>query len=70
MREYADRFLVHWDKIDPSGDPIGHLVQDAPHWIVIGALTGFFRIVSSHTLFSEDFFHFAPLLCLVSISIL
>ncbi len=37
VREYPSCFLIHWDKVDPS-DPIGHLVEDAPHWILIGIL--------------------------------
>ena len=35
VREYPAYFLVHWDKVDPS-DLIGHLIEDAPHWIFIG----------------------------------
>ena len=34
IREYDDKFLVHTDKIDPRQDPIGHLVQDAPEFLV------------------------------------
>ena len=37
VREYPSCFSVHWDKVDPS-DLIGHLVEDAPHWIFIGIL--------------------------------
>jgi len=37
IREYSDYFLIHWDKVDPS-DPVGHLIQDAPHWIIISAI--------------------------------
>ena len=34
IREYEDKFLVHSDKIDPRKDPVGHLVQDAPEFLV------------------------------------
>jgi hypothetical protein len=40
VREYADRYAVHWDFVDPSVDPVGHLIYDAPHWLVIGAIAG------------------------------
>jgi hypothetical protein len=30
IREYADRYTVHWDHIDPSVDFLGHMVVDAP----------------------------------------
>ncbi len=52
IREFDDHFLVHWDKVDPS-DPIGHLVQDAPHWIGIGALV-LIGIVAVGLALSED----------------
>ena len=32
IREYTGCYLVLWDKIDPSNF-IGHLLEDAPHWI-------------------------------------
>lgn len=38
VREFAEHFLVHWDWRDPSLDPIGHLVQDAPHILVLFSL--------------------------------
>jgi len=34
IREYNDKFLVHTDRIDPRKDPIGHLVHDAPEFLV------------------------------------
>ena len=34
IREYADKFLVHNDRIDPRKDPVGHLVYDAPEVLV------------------------------------
>ena len=43
IREYPLYYLVHWDLADPS-DPIRHLIQDAPHWLVmigVAALLGF-----------------------------
>lgn len=34
IREYNDKFLVHTDKVDPREDPIGHLIHDAPEFLV------------------------------------
>lgn len=34
IREYDDKFLVHVDKADPRKDPLGHLVLDAPEFLV------------------------------------
>ena len=34
IREYDDKFLVHIDKIDPRKDPLGHLIVDAPEFLV------------------------------------
>ena len=41
IREYDDKFLVHTDKIDPRIDPMGHLVKDAPEFL-IGLACGIF----------------------------
>ncbi len=41
IREYDDKFLVHTDKIDPRVDPVGHLVKDAPEFLV-GLACGIF----------------------------
>lgn len=32
--EYDEKYLVHMDKIDPREDPIGHLIVDAPEYLV------------------------------------
>lgn len=34
IREYDDKFLVHMDKVDPRKDPMGHLIHDAPEFLV------------------------------------
>lgn len=34
IREYDDYYSVHSDKVDPRYDPIGHLVVDAPEYLV------------------------------------
>ena len=41
IREYDDKFLVHTDRIDPRKDPMGHLVRDAPEFL-IGLACGIF----------------------------
>lgn len=34
IREYEDKYLVHMDKVDPRTDPLGHLIHDAPEFLV------------------------------------
>lgn len=34
VREYDDYYTVHTDKVDPAKDPLGHLIVDAPEYIV------------------------------------
>lgn len=34
-REYNLAYGLHWDNRDPSLDPLGHLIEDAPHWLII-----------------------------------
>lgn len=34
IREYDDKFLVHTDRVDPRRDPVGHLVKDAPEFLI------------------------------------
>lgn len=34
IREYDDKFLVHTDRVDPRKDPMGHLIYDAPEFLV------------------------------------
>ena len=37
--EFQDSYWVHWDKVDPLTNPIGHIAEDAPHWgSVLGVL--------------------------------
>ena len=36
IREYKEGFEVHWDKVDPRKDPLGHLAKDAPELLVLG----------------------------------
>jgi hypothetical protein len=38
VKEYAEIFLTHWDKESAVRNPLGHLVKDAPHWIVLGGI--------------------------------
>jgi hypothetical protein len=34
IREYDNYYSVHSDKIDPANDPFGHLIADAPEYLV------------------------------------
>jgi hypothetical protein len=34
IREYKDYLIVHMDKVDPGKDPLGHLLVDAPEYLV------------------------------------
>ena len=34
IREYKDYLIVHMDKVDPRKDPLGHLLIDAPEYLV------------------------------------
>jgi len=49
IREYDDKFLVHTDKIDPRKDPLGHLLYDAPEFLVglVCALVGGSKVSSN-----------------------
>lgn len=39
IREYDKYYSVHTDKISPTNDPLGHLIADAPEYLV-GILSG------------------------------
>jgi hypothetical protein len=41
IRDYGSYYSVHSDKINPSDDPLGHLIVDAPEYL-IGILSGIF----------------------------
>src|ERR671918_1625644 len=34
IRDYGDYYTVHIDNIDPRKDPLGHLIIDAPEFLV------------------------------------
>ena len=38
IREYEDYYSVHMDKVDPRINPIGHLLKDAPEYIISGIM--------------------------------
>ena len=38
IREYEDYYSVHMDKVDPRINPIGHLLKDAPEYIICGIM--------------------------------
>ena len=39
IREYDNYYSVHSDKISPINDPLGHIIADAPEYLV-GILSG------------------------------
>jgi hypothetical protein len=38
VKEYAQNFLAHWDKESAVRNPLGHLLRDAPHWVILGGV--------------------------------
>lgn len=35
LKVYGNEFYrIHWDTKDPNKNPVGHLLYDAPHWLV------------------------------------
>ena len=38
IREYDDYYSIHMDKIDPRIDPAGHLLIDAPEYLISSIL--------------------------------
>lgn len=40
VKEFADRYEVHWDRVAPTESLLGHVVADAPHWLLVGGLLG------------------------------
>jgi hypothetical protein len=38
IREYENYYSVHMDKVDPRINPIGHLLKDAPEYIICGIM--------------------------------
>ncbi|MDQ6667685.1 MAG: hypothetical protein M3Y53_05590 [Thermoproteota archaeon] len=34
IREYKDCYIVHTDKVDPRKDSVGHLLIDAPEYLI------------------------------------
>jgi hypothetical protein len=38
VHEYENTWSIHRDKVDPRLNPVGHLITDAPHVILLGSL--------------------------------
>jgi hypothetical protein len=41
IREYADYYTVHTDRVDPRANPLGHLLVDAPEYLAAGIAAAF-----------------------------
>lgn len=39
VHEYRNIWIIHRDKVDPRFDPLGHLISDAPHVILLASLS-------------------------------
>jgi hypothetical protein len=48
IREYDDKYLLHMDKVDPRDDPLGHLIHDAPEFLMglVSAYWGGIKVAS------------------------
>src|SRR5712692_4752183 len=44
VREYDLHYTIHWYQVSAIKNPIGHLLSDAPHWILLG-LAGVFLAI-------------------------
>jgi len=49
-REFEDHYSIHRDYFDPVKNLIGHMVFDAPHWLVALSLVG----IGLWALFSKE----------------
>jgi hypothetical protein len=38
VRDYGDHYTLHLDQVSAVRNPLGHLLTDAPHWIIWGAI--------------------------------
>ena len=48
-REYNDHYRIHWDYFDPVRNIVGHMIFDAPQWLIVFSLIG----IGLWALFSE-----------------
>ncbi|HET8794121.1 MAG TPA: hypothetical protein VFM31_10020 [Nitrososphaeraceae archaeon] len=53
IREYENYYSVHMDKVDPTIDPMGHLVKDAPEYIMYGIISGLIGLKTGKTLYKR-----------------
>lgn len=45
-----DFYRIHWDAKDPNRNPIGHLIHDAPHWLIVAGAA----ILGGYTLYKSS----------------
>ena len=53
IKEYSDSYKIHWDKVNPATDPIGHLLEDAPHHIPAVIIGSLFALVVGYCAFKK-----------------
>ena len=42
-------YHIHWESRDPNDDPIGHLIHDASHWLVIISIVILGGLIAAQT---------------------
>ena len=47
VKEYDHHYLIHWDRVDPSIDLVGHIIEDAPHVLAILGIGGIAVIIGA-----------------------
>lgn len=68
VREYQEKFVIHQDRIDPTVDPIGHLLKDAPETLFAFGTTLFIssRFNKNRSISSKSPVSFNPLFFLLT----
>ena len=51
--EFQDHYLVHWDEVDPTTNPIDHIIKDAPQYVPLMIIGFGVGLVALATLIGE-----------------